>query len=231
MIEKQNIGGLFDRIAARYDAFNHLTSLGIDRCWRRRAVKGMRRADKVLDVAVGTADLTIEMLRRDKAHTVEGIDLSTGMMRIGEEKVRKAGFAQRVRFTEGSALELPYPDASFDCVTCAYGIRNFSDLDKGLSEFQRVLRPGGQLLILEFSYPQNRLIAALYTFYFKYVMTAVGSLLTKGDRKSFDYFYHSVKNFIWGREMLSHLAGAGFTDAAFRTLTFGISTIYTATKQ
>jgi len=237
--EKEDIR-LFDRLAAQYDRFNHLSSLGIDRLWRRQAVALLPSVKSpspsgesegaVLDVAVGTADLAIAILQSGKAHHVEGIDLSTEMMRIGRYKAERAGLAERLTFTEGSALAMPYPDASFDVVTCAYGIRNFSDLDRGLREFRRVLRPGGQLIILEFSCPKNPIIAALYTFYFKYVMTTLGTLLTGGDRASFRYFYASVKNFIWGDDFLSHLRAAGFQDAAFKTQTFGISTIYQANR-
>lgn len=220
----------FNRIAKGYDRFNHLTSLGIDKTWRCKAVKMMQPAERVLDVAVGTGDLALEMLKRNKAQRVVGIDLSEGMMQIGREKAARNGYSERVVFEAASALELPYPDASFDAVTCAYGIRNFSDPDQGLREMQRVLRPGGQLIILEFSLPQNPFIRWMYDFYFKQVMTRIGSLITK-DRSAFRYFYQSVKHFIWGEEMLQHLRDAGFANPKYRLQTFGISTHYTATKR
>lgn len=220
----------FNRIAKGYDRFNHLTSLGIDKTWRCKAVKMMQAAERVLDVAVGTGDLALEMLKRNKAQRVVGIDLSEGMMQIGREKAARNGYSERVVFEAASALELPYPDASFDAVTCAYGIRNFSDPDQGLREMQRVLRPGGQLIILEFSLPQNPFIRWMYDFYFNQVMTRIGSLITK-DRSAFRYFYQSVKHFIWGEEMLQHLRDAGFANPKYRLQTFGISTHYTATKR
>lgn len=228
---KENIGSLFNRIAKQYDAFNHLTSLGIDRLWRKQAVRGIQKQHAVaLDLAIGTGDLAIELVQKGKAQTVEGLDLSVEMMRIGEVKVSKHGFADKIRFTEGSALEMPYADGAFDLLTCAYGVRNFSDLDKGLQEMYRVLREGGELMILEFSYPQNKMMAALYTFYFKYIMTTVGTLLTGGDRASFHYFYASVRNFVWGDAMKNRLEAAGFTNVSYQTQTFGISTIYRAKK-
>ena len=148
MDEKKNIGSLFDRIAGSYDRLNHLLSLDIDKYWRRRAVKMMTDAGYVLDVAIGTGDLAIELLRSGKAQQVQGIDLSKGMMAVAEKKVEKAGLAPRIGFAEGSVLDLPYSDDSYDAVTCGFGVRNFSDLDKGLQEMHRVLRHGGHLLFV-----------------------------------------------------------------------------------
>lgn len=219
----------FDRIAKRYDRFNHLSSAGIDHLWRRQAVRKMPVCKKVLDVAVGTGDLAIEIVKRGKAEEVIGLDLSTEMMRVGAEKARRKGLEERISFIEGSALKMPFPDNSFDAVTCAYGIRNFSQLAKGLQEFQRVLKPGGQLIILEFSYPQNRFVAWCYDIYFKYFMTFLGRMMTQ-DKAAFRYFYASVKGFIWGEEMTQQLKLAGFTNPCYQTQTFGISTLYTANK-
>ncbi len=226
---KENISALFNKLAPKYDRFNHLSSLGIDHLWRRITIKRMAPAEKVLDVAVGTGDLAIAMVRGGKAQQVLGIDVSTEMMREGAEKTEKLGLSDRIRFEEASALSMPYEDASFDALTCAYGVRNFSDLDQGLSEFSRVLRPGGQLLILEFSYPRNPLIAWCYTIYFNYFMTWLGTMMTK-DRGTFRYFYHSVRNFIWGDEVCEHLRKAGFSEVTYETLTFGISTLYIAKR-
>lgn len=230
MEEKKDIGRLFDRIAATYDRFNHLLSLNVDRTWRRKAVKMLRKSEHLLDVAVGTADLAMEIVRQDKAYIVEGIDLSTEMMKIGAAKVEKAGMSDRISFLEGSALDMPYACSSFDAVTCAYGVRNFSDLDNGLSEMFRVLAPGGQLVILEFSYPSNALVRAVYDFFFTRIMPRVGKAVSK-DAAAYTYFRNSVKGFIWGQEMADRIMSAGFSDVRFRTLTFGISTIYTAEKK
>lgn len=229
MEEKKQIGQLFDRIADTYDRFNHLLSLNIDRRWRRKAVRLLRPADKALDVAIGTADLALEMLRQDKCGDVTGLDLSAEMMRIGQSKSERKGMQDKIKFQLGSALEMPYAEAEFDTVTCAYGVRNFADLDNGLAEMHRVLRPGGQLLILEFSYPSQPLVRKLYDLFFTHLMPLVGRVVSK-DPTAYIYFRDSVKGFIWGDEMLDHIRRAGFADTQFRTLTFGITTIYTANK-
>lgn len=229
MNEKANIGKLFDGIAATYDRFNHVTSMGIDIWWRKVAIKGMKPVEKMLDVAIGTADVAMTAIRMKKAQHVVGLDLSREMMNIGAEKVERAGMKGQVEFMEGSALEMPYEDHAFEAVTCAYGIRNFSDLDKGLQEMYRVLKPGGQLVILEFSYPTNPLVRWGYDLYFSNIMPLIGRLISK-DGSAFTYFLNSVKHFIWGEEMIQHLKDAGFSEAKFRTLTFGITTLYTASK-
>ena len=229
MEEKKQIGQLFDRIAGTYDRFNHTLSLGIDKSWRRKAVKGLNPCDRLLDVAIGTADLAIEVIRQGKASAVTGIDLSSEMMRIGEEKVVANGYAQKITFQIGNAQQMEFADGSFDAITCAYGVRNFSDLDAGLSEMYRVLSPGGQLMILEFSYPTNRFVRWAYDIFFTHLMPLVGRIISK-DPSAYKYFCQSVKSFIWGEEMAARISAAGFSDCRFRTLSLGITTIYTAIK-
>lgn len=229
MDEKANIGHLFDGIAKTYDKFNHVTSLGIDIWWRRKAIRQMKPVQEMLDVAIGTADVAMTAVRSQKAKHVTGIDLSQEMMNIGQEKVRRAGMEGRIDFVHGSALEMPFSDNQFEAMTCAYGIRNFSHLDQGLREMYRVLKPGGQLLILEFSYPTNPLIRWCYDLYFSHIMPLLGRLISH-DGSAYTYFLHSVKNFIWGEEMLGHLREAGFSNAKFKTMTFGVTTLYLASK-
>ena len=227
--EKQHIGQLFDRIAGTYDGLNHVLSLNIDKRWRRRAVRMLAPAEKVLDVAIGTADLTIEILRQGKAQHVTGIDLSRGMMVIGEQKVAKRGYAPQVQFDYGSAQQMPYGDASFDTVTCAYGVRNFANMDEGLSEMYRVLRTGGELMVLEFSYPTNPVIRWGYDLYFTHILPFIGNLFSR-DKGAYSYLNRSVKNFPYGEAFCQHLRKAGFAQIKATPLTFGISTIYTAVK-
>lgn len=227
--EKANIGKLFDRIARTYDRFNHVTSLGIDIYWRRVAIRGLRPVSRMLDVAIGTADMAIMAIRKGKAQHVTGIDLSTEMMAIGQQKAVRAGVGEKIEFVAGSAQEMPFADQSFEALTCAYGVRNFSDLDAGLCEMYRVLEPGGQLAILEFSYPSNPVIRWAYDLYFSHLMPIIGRVISK-DASAYTYFLNSVKSFIWGEEMLSHLRKAGFANAQYRTMTFGITTLYTACK-
>lgn len=227
--EKQHIGQLFDRIAGTYDGLNHLLSLNIDKRWRRRAIRMLKPAEQVLDVAIGTADLTIEILRQGKAQHVTGIDLSHGMMAIGEQKVAKHGYAPQVQFDYGSAQQMPYANASFDTVTCAYGVRNFANVDEGLSEMYRVLRTGGELMVLEFSYPTNPVIRWGYDLYFTHLLPFIGNLFSR-DKGAYSYLNRSVKNFPYGEAFCQHLRKAGFTQIKATPLTFGISTIYTAVK-
>ncbi len=247
MQEKQNIGSLFNRIAHSYDTVNHVLSLNIDKRWRKKVVTMLpfKRSKvgkfEVLDVAIGTADLAIEIVKQHNKHTakhllqgdgglhVAGLDLSTEMMRIGAEKAAKQGMSKHISFVEGSALNMPFEDNQFDAVTCGFGVRNFSDLDAGLREMYRVLRKDGTVLILEFSYPTNPLIRWAYNFYFSRLMPLIGGIISK-DKKAYTYFYHSVKNFVWGKEMVERLEQAGFTNVTNTTLTFGIAQIYKGTK-
>lgn len=226
--EKQNIGSLFDRIAPTYDGLNHGLSLNIDRFWRRRAIAVMEPARHVLDVAIGTADLTVEMLRQGKAEKVTGIDLSREMMAIGKAKTERLEMTG-VEFVYANAQQMPFGDNSFDAVTCAFGCRNFSDLDAGLKEMFRVLKPGKQVTILEFSYPANKLIRWAYDLYFTHILPFVGRLVSK-DKTAYTYLNRSVKGFVWGEAFVQHLHQAGFREEDFKILTFGIATVYTAVK-
>lgn len=229
MDEKKNIGQLFDRIAGTYDHLNHLLSLNIDKRWRRKAVRMLQPSERLLDVAIGTADLAIETMRQGKASEIVGIDLSSEMMRIGEAKAAGKGLSGKISFMLENAQQMSFDDDSFNAVTCAFGVRNFADLDEGLREMCRVLAPGGQLLILEFSYPSNPIVRKLYDTFFTHLMPVVGSAVSK-DKSAYKYFRQSVKGFIWGDEMAARIAAAGFSDCRYRTLTFGIATIYTASK-
>ena len=230
MEDKKNIGHLFDGIAGTYDLLNHLLSLNLDKSWRRKTVAGLKHCGNLLDVAIGTADLSLEIIRQQKAERIQGLDVSQEMMRIGEEKVRSAGLEGQIKFQLGSALEIPYEDRSYDAVTCAYGVRNFPDVDKGLAEFYRVMKPGGQLAILEFSYPTHPVIRWVYDLFFSHILPVIGRVVSK-DKSAYAYLNESVKTFFWGEEMCEHIRKAGFRNVGFRPLTFGITTIYTAEKE
>ena len=225
--KKNHIGALFDRISGTYDFLNHFLSLGIDRYWRKKAIAGMPPQEEVLDVAIGTADLTLEMFRQHKAQKVVGIDLSEQMMAIGEKKLQQHGFS--ATFLPANAQDMPFADNRFDAVTCAYGCRNFSNLQEGLSEMYRVLQSGGMLLILEFSYPTNPLIRWLYDLYFSCVLPCLGRCISR-DKDAYTYLNRSVKDFCYGEAFVQQLREAGFTDIQYEPITWGITTIYRATK-
>lgn len=225
--KKKNIGALFDRISGTYDFLNHFLSLGIDRYWRKKAIAGMPPQKEVLDVAIGTADLTLEMFRQHKVQNIVGIDLSEQMMAIGEKKLQQHGFS--ATFLPANAQDMPFADNRFDAVTCAYGCRNFSNLQEGLSEMYRVLQSGGMLLILEFSYPTNPLIRWLYDLYFSCVLPCLGRCISR-DKDAYTYLNRSVKDFCYGEAFVQQLREAGFTDIQYEPITWGITTIYRATK-
>lgn len=189
----------------------------------------LKYSGSVLDVAIGTADLSIELMEQRKADSVTGIDLSEEMMKIGAQKVKDSGYADVISFTKANALEMPFADESFDTVMCAFGVRNFSDLDKGLSEMYRVMKKGGQLCIIELSYPENKLIAALYDFYFSRILPKIGGAISN-DKPAYSYLNQSVKHFIWGEKMKERLQTAGFKYVGYRPMTFGIATLYMAGK-
>lgn len=233
MEEKKHIGSLFDRIAFRYDFLNHLLSLNIDKYWRRKAVKTIKqnigKAERCLDVAIGTGDLALEVVRQEVSANIQGIDLSSEMMRIGAEKVTRRGLQDKISFLQASALDMPFEDNSFDLVTCAYGVRNFSDPHLGLSEMYRVLKPNRKVMILEFSYPTNRIIAWAYDLYFSFLLPSVAGLIGK-DKAAYRYLNRSVRDFVWGDSFAAWMRQAGFREVSFQTLTFGITTLYTAIK-
>ncbi|MBR1768868.1 MAG: bifunctional demethylmenaquinone methyltransferase/2-methoxy-6-polyprenyl-1,4-benzoquinol methylase UbiE [Bacteroidales bacterium] len=227
--EKKNIGNLFDRIAKHYDLLNHLLSFNIDKLWRKKAIKRLTPCDELLDVATGTGDFALEILKQDKAAHITGIDLSKEMLAVGKEKIKKAQEEKRIQLQQEDCASLSLADESFDALTCAFGVRNFAFLDKGLSEMYRVLKPKSKIIILEFSYPKNFLIKAVYNFYFTSVLPLVGKIISK-DRQAYSYLPKSVKNFPQREDFLQHLQKAGFRNTGFQSLTFGICTIYYGEK-
>ena len=226
----ENIGSLFDSISSRYDRFNHTASMGIDRLWRRRAVRSLPDCRLVLDVAAGTADLCIETIRQGKSQKVVGVDISEGMLDVGREKVLRKGLSDKIELRVADCASLPFDDNTFDAVTCGYGVRNFAELDRSLTEIFRVLKPGGQLRILEFTYPINKLVRFFYDFYFTRIVPRIGKKLTDNG-EAYIYFMNSVKSFAKGRDFIAILEKNGFSDTSFKSQTFGISTLYKACKR
>lgn len=231
-MEKRNedISRMFNRIARRYDLLNHLLSLGIDRSWRRALVRDLVKdgAKHVLDMATGTADLAILAARRGVAK-VDGVDIATSMLDFGRIKVQKQGLEARVQLMQGQAEDIPFPDNTFDAAMVAFGVRNFEDLDKGLSEMQRVLRPDGKILVLEFSLPRNPILRFFYLIYFRHILPFLGGLIS-GDKSAYSYLPASVQTFPQGKDFLDRLTKAGFQNTSSRRFSGGIASLYKGYK-
>ena len=222
---------MFDKIAPSYDRLNHALSLGIDRRWRRTAVDalGIHQPQQILDIATGTGDFALLLAKRIKPQHIIGADISEGMMAIGREKVKEEGLQNVISFQYEDCMQLSFPDGSFDAVTSSYGVRNFQNLDKGLQEMQRVLRPGGQLLIVELTPPPSFPMKQLFWLYAHVVMPLLGRLISHDD-SAYTYLPASMEAFPQPEQMEGILRKAGFTEVQWRRFTFGISTMYLATK-
>lgn len=222
---------MFDSIATTYDRLNHTLSFGIDRLWRRKGIAFLRPFSpaSILDIATGTGDLAISICRKLKAGRIIGADISEGMMEIGRKKVAEAGLSGHIAFEYQDCTALTYADNSFDAVTAAFGVRNFEDIEKGIAEMYRVLKPGGHLMILELSTPIHFPMKQLYSFYSKFVIPGIGRLLSK-EQTAYSYLPASIKVVPQGKVMTDLLSRTGFSEARSETLTFGICSLYTASK-
>ncbi|MEL6143158.1 MAG: bifunctional demethylmenaquinone methyltransferase/2-methoxy-6-polyprenyl-1,4-benzoquinol methylase UbiE [Bacteroidota bacterium] len=229
--KKEQVGEMFDNIAPNYDLLNRGTSLGIDTIWRKKMIANLdpTKHREILDVATGTADVAIQIAKRLKIDHVTGLDLSHEMLRFGRKKVSKAGLDRVITLRQGDSEDLPFPDNSFDACTVAFGVRNFEDLEVGLAEMLRTLKPGGKLIVLEFSKIRFAPLRALFNFYFGRVMPLIGRLQSK-DPRAYAYLFESVQAFPSGNDFTTILAKVGYKQSACQALTFGIASIYEAYK-
>jgi len=229
--KKEQVEEMFDRIAGKYDLMNRFLSAGIDIGWRKKAINTFRE-DKprlLLDVATGTADmaiLTCKMLNPDK---ITGIDLSAQMLDIGRQKVEKEGLTSKIELLKGDAEAIKFPDASFDGIMVAFGVRNFENLDKGLKELLRVLKPGGRLVVLEFSKPKHLGFRKIYNLYMGIVAPQMARWL-KQNKEAYEYLKESSEAFPDREHFINLLNSAGFTSTGYKPLSFGICCIYTGRK-
>lgn len=225
----EQVEEMFDSIAPAYDFMNCAMTLGIDKLWRAKAVKMIRRRQPadILDVATGTGDLAIKLAREIPGVRVTGVDLSEQMLAIGRDKVRLAGLSDRISLSKADCLALPMADASFDAVTVAYGVRNFEHLAQGYREMARVLRPGGMLCVVELSVPQSRLVRPFYELYTRRIIPVIGRMVSS-DRSAYTYLPASIAAMPQGERMLAIMEEAGLVRPALRPLTLGVCTIYTA---
>jgi demethylmenaquinone methyltransferase/2-methoxy-6-polyprenyl-1,4-benzoquinol methylase len=225
------VEAMFDHIAPTYDKLNHRLSWDIDRGWRKKAIRQLlpHRPKTLLDIATGTGDFAILAAQMLQPERLVGADISEGMMAVGREKVRQLGLQDTIVFEKEDSLALSYPDGSFDAVTAAFGIRNFADLDKGLKEMCRVLRKGGHLSIVELTTPVTFPMKQLFRIYSHTVLPLYGRIISK-DQSAYSYLTKTIEAFPQGERMVDILKKAGFGEASFRRLTFGICTMYFATK-
>ncbi|WP_162342619.1 bifunctional demethylmenaquinone methyltransferase/2-methoxy-6-polyprenyl-1,4-benzoquinol methylase UbiE [Cyclobacterium salsum] len=228
--KKQQVASMFDNISKKYDLLNHLLSLGIDIIWRKKAIKMLQKDQPklILDIATGTGDFAIEALVL-KPEKVIGVDISEGMLQEGRKKMKQKKLEHLIELQLGDSEKLLFEENKFDAVIVSFGVRNFENLEKGLADMYRVLKPGGKTVILEFSKPKKFPMKQGYSFYFKYILPQIGRMISK-DHSAYTYLPESVKAFPDGRDFLGILEKVGFKQTQCKTLTFGISSIYTGIK-
>lgn len=229
--KKQQVEQMFDNIAPKYDLLNRVLSLGIDVWWRKRALgyfKGQKPAS-MLDVATGTADVAIMAAKALNPRQIIGIDISNQMLEFGRQKIKQENLTNTISLETGDSENLRFSDNTFDGITVAFGVRNFENLEKGLSEMFRVLSPGGRLVVLEFSRPHLFPFKQLYNAYFRYALPLIGRL-TSRDVRAYTYLFESVQAFPEGNDFIQILSKTGFQNPICERLTLGICSIYSATK-
>ena len=221
---------MFTSISKKYDFLNHFLSLGIDILWRKKAI-GLLKRDQpklILDIATGTGDFAIEALKLNPDKVI-GVDISEGMLNMGREKLKRRKLDDKIELQMGDSEKLLFDDNKFDAVIVSFGVRNFENLEKGLADMYRVLKPGGKTVILEFSRPSKFPFKNIYNFYFKAILPKIGRLVSK-DRAAYTYLPESVQAFPDGESFLKVLEKVGFKNTQCKPLTFGVSSIYTGVK-
>lgn len=224
--KKPHIERMFDSIAPRYDLLNRVLSGGIDQRWRRKVIREVmeNQPDRVLDIATGTADLAIQAARNGVDRVV-GVDISEEMLEVGRGKVRKGSLEAKITLQRGDAEKLPFSDRQFQGAMVAFGVRNFEDLAAGLSEIHRILKPGGKLVVLEFSRPSVFPVKQAYAFYSRFILPMIGRLIS-GDSGAYTYLPESINAFPEGEAFLQWMREAGFANLRAHRLTFGIASMY-----
>ena len=229
--KKAQVADMFDSIAGQYDHLNRFLSARIDLTWRKKAIRGLRKYQPrlILDVATGTADMAIMACKILQPEKIEGIDISVNMLELGRKKIEKEGLGDKIRLQTGDSETINFPANTFDAVMVAFGVRNFENLDKGLAEMLRVLKPGGRLMVLEFSKPRRRAVRSLYNLYMGIVAPQVARWFRQ-NKAAYQYLNESANAFPDRHLFVDILNKAGFTDTGFKSLTLGICCIYTGQK-
>lgn len=229
--KKGQIIDMFNNIAGKYDFLNHALSFNIDKLWRNKAIRGIRAVNpkSILDVATGTGDFAILSAQKLHAEQIIGIDISENMLAVGQEKIVKKNLQDIVTLQLGDSESMPFADNSFDAITVGFGVRNFENLELGLREMHRVLKPNGVAAILEFSMPTHFPVKQLYTFYFKRILPLVGKWFSK-DYDAYYYLFSSVQEFPYGQKFVEITRKVGFSHTKVTSLSFGIASLYLCTK-
>ncbi|MDO5637933.1 MAG: bifunctional demethylmenaquinone methyltransferase/2-methoxy-6-polyprenyl-1,4-benzoquinol methylase UbiE [Myroides sp.] len=228
--KKQQVEQMFDTISGNYDNLNRMISLGTDQGWRKKVLQMVSdtQPETILDIATGTGDLAI-LLSKSNATKIVGLDLSAGMLEVGKQKVKTLGLDNKIEMIQGDSENLPFQDNTFDAITVAFGVRNFENLEKGLTEILRVLKPNGIFVILETSVPTKFPFKQGYNFYMKTFMPLMGKIFSK-DQKAYKYLSESAKNFPYGEKLNAILRKVGFENVKHNPQTMGVATIYSASK-
>jgi demethylmenaquinone methyltransferase/2-methoxy-6-polyprenyl-1,4-benzoquinol methylase len=229
--KKEQVADMFNNISKTYDFLNHFMSLGIDIIWRKKAINELKKDQPklILDVATGTGDFAFEALSILNPDKIVGVDISQGMLDIAKQKIAKRGLGNKFEVKLGDSEKLPFEAGEFDAVTVAYGVRNFENLEVGMADINRVLKPGGKTVVLEFSKPKVFPIKQLYKFYFNYITPGIGKLFSK-DSRAYSYLPESVAAFPDGEDFIAVMDKVGFKHTKCRPLAFGICSIYTGIK-
>jgi len=229
--KKKQVEKMFDNIAFRYDFLNHFLSAGIDSGWRKKAIQQLRKQnpESILDVATGTGDMAILACKLPGVKKIIGIDISDGMLEMGKKKIENLGLQNRIELLNGDSEAIIFENNSFDAVTVAFGVRNFQNLEIGLNEIKRVLKPGGKLIILEFTKPKLPVIKNFYNFYLNVITPWIGKLVSK-NKTAYRYLNDSVQKFPEGKDFVEILNKLGYKNASCKTLSLGISSIYSGEK-
>ncbi len=228
--KKEQVATMFNNISKKYDFLNHFLSLGIDIIWRKKAIRLLKdlQPKDILDIATGTGDFAIAALKLNP-NKVTGIDISEGMLTVGRKKIKEKGLENRIELKLGDSENLEFEDNSFDAYTVGFGVRNFENLKKGLTEMLRVLKPNGTAIILEFSKPKAFPIKQIYNFYFNKMLPGIGKIVSK-DNRAYTYLPESVDAFPDGEKFKEILTNIGYKNLESKTLMFGIASIYKASK-
>lgn len=229
--KKEQVEQMFDNISGEYDGLNRVISFGIDIKWRKKVVDivASSKPNNVLDIATGTGDLIINLAKNTEAQKLIGLDISEGMLSVGRQKIEKNKLDQRIEMIQANSEQMPFEDNSFDAITVAFGIRNFENLSKGLAEILRVLKPGGSFVILETSVPTKTPFKQGYKIHCNYILPTIGRIFSK-DKDAYSYLSKSASVFPFGEELNNILRKIGFTKVNNEPQTFGVATIYTASK-